>query len=192
MSVCYPPVREDWFGVRSVARAPTVRGVSTARPVAVAALLGLTPLAAPAAADGAPACSKAAARKAIRTTPQAAPLRATLDGPFAQIAQLWCRDVTRDGVGDMTVTVSGGGTAGVTGWAVFRTVGARRRLVLLRPDGQHFRIRLTRRSEIWEQYPVYRAHDPGCCPTGGYENRRFRWDGTRLVVARRWHTTDAG
>ena len=178
--------------VRSAARPPTVGAVSTASPVAVAALLGLTALAAPAAAEGSPTCSKAAARQAIRTTPAAAALRATLDGPFALIAQLWCRDVTRDGVGDMTVTVSGGGTAGVMGWAVFRTVGARRRLVLLRPDGQHFGIRLTRRNEIWEQYPVYRPQDPGCCPTGGYENRRFRWDGDRFVVARRWRTTDAG
>ena len=158
------------------------------RPTVVLSLLGAALVTAPTAAAAPPPCTKAAARQAIRTAPAAAALRATLDGPFARIAQLWCRDVTRDGRGDMTVTVSGGGTADVVGWAVFRTVAARRRLVLVRTGHQHVRLRVTGRAELWEQYPVYRPRDPGCCPTGGYENRRFRWTGDRFVVARRWHT----
>jgi hypothetical protein len=158
------------------------------RPALVPSLLGAALLITPNAAAAPSPCTKAAARQAIRTAPAAASLRATLDGPFARIAQLWCRDVTRDGRGDMTVTVSGGGTADVVGWAVFRTVGATRRLVLVRSGHQHVRLRVTRRAELWEQYPVYRPRDPGCCPTGGYENRRFRWTGSRFVVARRWRT----
>ncbi len=159
-------------------------------------------------------CSKPAARAAIRATPAAAALRATLDGPYGGIAQLWCRDLTRDGRRDMTVTVTGGGTAGITGWATFRAVksptatvtardsvvdttefrqvAGRWRLALVRADRQHVRLRITRRHQLWEQYPVYRDADPGCCPTGGYVNRRFRWTGTRFVVARRWHTDRAG
>lgn len=161
-------------------------------PVLLAALLGAAALTAPTTALGAPPCTKAAARQAVRSTPAAAPLRATLDGPFALIAQLWCRDLTRDGARDMAFTVTGGGTAGIMGWAVFRAVRGRWRPALLRPDGVHLRVRLTRRAEVWEQHPVYRPRDPGCCPTGGYQNRRFRWAGTRFVVARRWHTRRAG
>jgi hypothetical protein len=33
-----------------------------------------------------------------------------------------------------------------------------------------------------------RAHDPNCCPTGGFDRTSYRFDGHRLVVTRRWHT----
>lgn len=174
--------------------AATVPAVRRPRLALLALLLVVVVLSAPTSASAAPVaaptCSKAAARKAIRATKATRPLRATLDSPYGAVAQLICRDLTHDGVRDMTVSITGGGTADITGWAIFRAVGRRWRPVLVRPDGVHFRIRLTRADEVWEQYPVYRVEDAGCCPTGGFENRRFRWGRTRFTVARHWHTED--
>jgi hypothetical protein len=43
-------------------------------------------------------------------------------------------------------------------------------------------------GDLVESPPVYLANDPNCCPTGGFDHRRFHWNGTKFLVVRRWHT----
>ena len=43
-------------------------------------------------------------------------------------------------------------------------------------------------DELEAVQPVYRRSDPNCCPTGGFDRTLYRLAGSRLVVARTWHT----
>ena len=86
----------------------------------------------------------------------------------------------------MAVTIASGGTAGDIGlilfrrtpggWRVERTVGGYK-LGLFRAG-----------ADIVFSQPVYEKNDPNCCPTGGFDHVRYRWNGRRYAVARRWHT----
>jgi len=80
----------------------------------------------------------------------------------------------------------GGGTAGDVGIIVFRA----------RPNG--WAVALKRRGykvglfrvgdDVVTSQPIYKRNDPNCCPTGGFDRTLYRWNGSRLVVARAWHT----
>ena len=97
-----------------------------------------------------------------------------------------CHDFTRDGRIDLAVTIASGGTAGDVGFAVFRATPGGWQVALAR-DG--YKLGLFRAGgDLVSAQPVYRRNDPNCCPTGGFDHRRFHWNGKRFVVARSWHT----
>ena len=47
-------------------------------------------------------------------------------------------------------------------------------------------------GDLVDAQPIYRKHDPNCCPTGGFDHTRWHWNGKRFVAARRWHNKDYG
>ena len=138
-------------------------------------------------ASSGPACSDAGARSAIAASKP----RLALIGDKVLITPgmadaLLCFDVTGDGRSDMAVTLFSGGTAGDVGWLLFVPERSRWRLA---GSGTGYKLRLSRSgSDLLAVQPVYRKNDPNCCPTGGFDRTRYRWDGSRLVVARAWHT----
>ena len=141
----------------------------------------------PARATGA-ACDHARGRAAIASTQ----LRMKLlgDSPTRvdpnSADQILCYDFTRDGRLDLAVTIASGGTAGDIGFAVFRATPAGWR-VALAMDGYKlgiFRVG----GDLVSSQPLYRKNDPNCCPTGGFDHRRYHWNGARFVVERSWHT----
>jgi hypothetical protein len=137
-----------------------------------------------------PPCTHAAARAAILAAPALASVRATLKyggGPD----RLICHDLTGDGVRELAVTIFSGGTAGDTAWVVFRWRAGRWQLAHRELDV--YKVGLARvATDLVETEPVYRRNDPNCCPTGGFDHRRFHWNGSRFVVVRRWHDDRAG
>lgn len=137
------------------------------------------------------ACGRATARAAIAATH----VRLKMLGDTAQridprsADQVICSDFTRDGRIDLAVSIASGGTAGDVGFVVFRSTPAGWRVAL---TGGGYKLRLARAGgDLVETQPVYKSNDPNCCPTGGFDHRRFRWNGTKFVVARSWHTTRA-
>jgi hypothetical protein len=113
--------------------------------------------------------------------------------PIAQVIRysggvdrVLCNDLDRDGVGDMAFSVASGGTAGDMWWVALRRVGARWQVVKV---GQGYKLGVSQHgSDIDVRQPAFRANDPNCCPTGGTDHVRWRWNGARLIVHRRWHT----
>jgi hypothetical protein len=147
----------------------------------------VAPAAAPAHAAGTK-CDVAAARQAIRSThPRMTMLANTpVRVDPASADQVLCFDFTRDGRTDLAVTIASGGTAGDIGFAVFRATAHGWRVALTHGG---YKIGLYRLGgDLADSRPVYRKDDPNCCPTGGFDHVRYHWNGTRFVVARRWHT----
>jgi hypothetical protein len=145
----------------------------------------------PPAGHAAPACSDAAARSAIR---YAKPRIAPFDQP--QIVQaksadaVICLDATGDGRPDMAVSVFSGGTAGDIAWLFF--VGKANGWRLAGSDVGYKLGILRSGSELEVRQPVYRKNDPNCCPTGGFDHTLYRWNGSKLVVDRSFHTKGPG
>jgi hypothetical protein len=55
--------------------------------------------------------------------------------------------------------------------------------------GGGYKLALARAGgDLVETQPVYTQNDPNCCPTGGFDHRRFHWNGTKFELARAWHT----
>jgi hypothetical protein len=124
-----------------------------------------------------PPCTLAAAKAAAATIVR--------DRGYAGVDRAICADLTRDGRAELAVTFFSGGTAGDTGWAVFVAAGGRWRVTFRQL--QAYKVGLyTRAGDLVEVQPVYRKSDPNCCPTGGFEQRRFHWDGRRFRVVRSW------
>lgn len=158
--------------------------------LALIAVAGLALLAARIdSAFAAPACSKKAAVAAVLASslPKYYKDEARHKyGPIEGLSTVGCRDFTRDGAVDMEVTFYSGGTAGDIAWLVFRRVGNRWQLALARL--RVYKLSLAfRGSDIVETLPVYNKGDANCCPTGGFDHRRFHWNGKHFVVARKWH-----
>lgn len=132
-------------------------------------------------------CRVATARAAIASTR----LRMTMLGPSAarvdpkSADRVICFDFTRDGRRDLAVTIASGGTAGDTGFVVFRATTAGWR-VALAAGGYKLGIARSGHDLVVSQ-PVYRKADPNCCPTGGFDRKRYHWNGVRFVIARSWH-----
>ena len=104
----------------------------------------------------------------------------------ADIDTVLCYDFTRDGRRDLAMTVASGGTAGDIGWLVLVATG--RGYGVARVGGG-YKLGLARRGgDLVVTQPVYRKNDPNCCPTGGFDHRRWHWNGRRFVVDRSWHT----
>jgi hypothetical protein len=104
---------------------------------------------------------------------------------------LICHDLTGDGRSDMAFTIFSGGTAGDIAWVVLRrTAAGGWRVVSFQRNA--YKVGLRRVGvDLVESQPVYRTNDPNCCPTGGFDHRRFRWNGRALAVVRRWHDRSA-
>jgi hypothetical protein len=125
-----------------------------------------------------PSCSPAAAARA-----SAAIVR---ERGFAGVDAVLCGDLNRDGRPDMAVSYASGGSAGDTGWAIFVAAGRSWRLSFKQLEAYRAGIFL-RRGDVVESQPIYLKNDPNCCPTGGFDHRRFHWNGRRFAVARAWH-----
>jgi hypothetical protein len=138
------------------------------------------------------ACNHAAGRAAIASTH----LRMMLLGDSStrvdpnSADQILCHDFTRDGRLDLAVTIASGGTAGDIGFAVFRGTRAGWRVALAMGGYKLGIFRVG--GDVVSSQPVYRTNDPNCCPTGGFDHRRYHWNGVRFVVARSWHTKSLG
>jgi hypothetical protein len=133
-------------------------------------------------------CGPATARAAITATHP----RVKMLGETAQridpnsVDKVICFDFTRDGRTDVAVSIASGGTAGDVGFVVLRRTPAGWAVAL---EGGGYKLGLTRAGhDVVETQPVYRKNDANCCPTGGFDHRRFHWNGTRFVLARSWHT----
>ena len=131
-------------------------------------------------------CQPAVAKQQVLTQMSLRPLVATvLNG--GGVATLLCGDFTRDGRLDMTFTVFSGGTAGDTAWVALRRTPTGWRVA--HRELQVYKVGLRRAGDdLVETQPVYRKNDPNCCPTGGFDHRRFHWNGRAFVVVRSWHT----
>jgi hypothetical protein len=137
--------------------------------------------------SAAPACARNAARTAItQTKPRLALIGDKVLITPDQADLVLCFDVSGDRRDDMLVSLASGGTAGDVGWLLFLPNGSRWRLA---GSGSGYKLGLLRAGSAFQVVqPVYRDKDPNCCPTGGFDRTLYRWDGTRLVVARTWHT----
>ncbi len=105
----------------------------------------------------------------------------------AGVDTLICRDLTHDGRIDMAASVNSGGTAGIEAWVAFRVTNNRWKMIFHRTGLYKALIRYLA-GDIVETDPVYKARDPVCCPTGGFDHQRFHWRVRRFVVVRTWHT----
>jgi hypothetical protein len=143
------------------------------------------------AAPAAPKCTDAAARSAIRyAKPRLAPFGDPVVFQAKSAGQVVCFDATGDGAEDMAVSWFSGGTAGDIGWVFFV---AKPQGWKLAGDGTGYKLLLRRDgAELEVVQPVYRRNDPNCCPTGGFDHTLYRWNGTKLVVDRSFHTKTPG
>ncbi len=141
-------------------------------------------LAAASLAGGAP-CTRTAAASAIAAAPVPRVVKELAADRSGGPNVLICRDLTRDGRTDMVVTLASGGTAGDLAWVAFVGTASGRRYAGFATG---YKLGLVRAgSDLVETQPVYLDGDPNCCPTGGFEHRRLRWNGKRFAVIRRWH-----
>jgi hypothetical protein len=130
----------------------------------------------------APPCTVAGARAAIVHTR----LRMKTIGDSATRVDPASADEVVCAGETMGVTIASGGTAGDIGFVLFRRTAAGWKVALTHGG---YKLGLFRQGGdvVWSQ-PVYRKNDPNCCPSGGFDHVRYRWNGTRFVVARSWHT----
>jgi hypothetical protein len=139
-------------------------------------------------------CTEAAAKRAVLAAPLPKFVKDVTRGkygPFGGPYVRFCADLTADGRRDMVVPFASGGTAGDTAWFVFRGRRGGWQLVLKRL--QLYKVGVLRRgNELVETQPIYRKNDPNCCPTGGFDHVRFRWNVSTFAVVRRWHDRRAG
>ena len=133
-----------------------------------------------------PPCTLPAARAAILASPALRSLRPTVEhggGPD----RLICHDLTGDGATDLAVTIFSGGTAGDVAWVVFRPVDGAWKLAYAQLHA--YKAALVRSGrDLVEWQPVYRSGDANCCPSGGFDARRFSWNGRTFVVTSRRHS----
>jgi len=86
----------------------------------------------------------------------------------------------------MAVTIASGGTAGEVGYVLFRRTASGWNVALVRGG---YKLGLFRAGvDVVASQPVYRANDPNCCPSGGFDHVRWHWNGTRFTVARSYHS----
>ncbi len=161
--------------------------------VAAAALLGALLLAVTSAAmhgtSARPKCSVLTARDKILSSDIPQRVKDSVAGMNGGgVDQLICRDVTRDRRKDMTVLIASGGPAAVDAWVVFRNKKGRWKLALRRLRVYQASVRTTSKGNLIEVSAVLLKTDDKCCPTGGYDHRRFHWKKGKFVVARFWHT----
>jgi hypothetical protein len=134
-----------------------------------------------------PPCTHAAARAAILASPALISLGPTIRNGGG-VDTLICQDLTGDGVRDFAAAIFSGGTAGDTAWVVFRADGSRWRLAFRNLHA--YKIGLFRSGrDLIESQPIYKKNDPNCCPSGGFDHRRYRWVAGRFKLVRSWHNS---
>jgi hypothetical protein len=132
-------------------------------------------------------CTQAAAKAAILVAPALRSLRPTMTNGGG-VDRLICRDLTGDGKADLAATIYSGGTAGDIAWVAFRQ--AQGRWVLALRELDQYKVGLfAAGADLVDSQPIYRKTDPNCCPSGGFDHRRFHWNGSRFAIVRRWHDT---
>jgi hypothetical protein len=135
-----------------------------------------------------PACTALAAKAGILSSNLPRRVKQDATGHFgAGLDRLICRDLTSDGRKDMVASVFSGGTAGVEAWVIFRATSNRWKLAFRRVNLYKVGIRSTP-GGIVEIDPVYRANDPNCCPSGGYDHTLYHWKSGKFSAGRTWHT----
>jgi hypothetical protein len=139
----------------------------------------------PALAASATSCSLAVARSAIRATRVRVPTLAGGERRVRADPALADRAACIGAV--LAVSIASGGTAGDTAWVAFVRTGSSWRVLAARSGYKLVIVARGRELEVVQ--PVYRRGDPNCCPTGGFDRVRYRYDGTRLGISRAWHTT---
>jgi hypothetical protein len=132
-------------------------------------------------------CSLAVARSAIRATRVRVPTLAGSGRDSLGRADPALADRTACFGPVLAVSIASGGTAGDTAWVAFVRTGSAWRVLAAR-SGYKLVI-AARGRELEVVQPVYRRGDPNCCPTGGFDRVRYRYDGTKLAISRAWHTT---
>lgn len=131
----------------------------------------------------------ATARTAVSTTEVVYPNLAGSTSRLkpSEVSTAICFDFTGDGRRDIAFSVFSGGTAGDIAWGVLVGTGDVGMIVAVTGGGYKLALRRSGRAVVVTQ-PVYKADDPNCCPTGGFDHVARRWNGKTFAVARRWHT----
>ncbi len=129
-----------------------------------------------------PPCTFATARAAIVQTH----VHAKLNGDTVARIDPASADHFFCAGGTLAVTIASGGTAGDIGFILFRRTPAGWKVGVVR-SGYKLGLIQAGTDVIWSQ-PVYRKNDPNCCPTGGFDDVRYHWNGARFAVVRSYHT----
>jgi hypothetical protein len=170
---------------------------------AVALMMGSAAVA-PTNAQAAPACSKAAAKRAVVTTPFGARIRAAVGRSFFAgrpvmgvfgVYRATCVDLTGDGKREMLAQLLCCTVGSIDPWAIFTPDGDRWHLAFSRVRTNNFGTQLgsfasddtggARRPAVEEKVPVYGPGDANCCPSS-FDYRYTVWDGGRFVYGARW------
>jgi hypothetical protein len=93
------------------------------------------------------------------------------------------RDVTGDRVPDLVVPVYSGGSGGIFHYFVYSVVDGEVRNILARNNLYQAGVSVSS-GRLIQKLPYYDANDANCCPSR-VEIAIFRWNGARLVVAKR-------
>ena len=165
-----------------------MQGVRRSWVAVVVAALAAVGRSTSAAAAGGTSCSRAVARAAIASAKPRVPSLANgrmLVTP-GMADELICFDFTGDGRTDLAATVASGGTAGDIGWFVLVRARTGWRAAFNRGG---YKLGLFRvGGDLVDSQPLYRPHDPNCCPTGGFHHGRWHWNGHRFALAHSWHS----
>jgi hypothetical protein len=165
--------------------------IAAALTAVVCALCAVSPAGAAAAA---PACTKAAARKAVVSTGWARRIKTTLGSSVFRpgesvlglygVGQLLCADVTADGTPEMIVLLQCCTVSSPSPWAIFK-VNARGHWALRysRIRTVAFRLRVDAARDVEAKSPHYAPSDPNCCPSS-YHYVRAHWTGSAFVTLR--------
>jgi hypothetical protein len=136
-----------------------------------------------------PSCGAAEAKAAVKAAPLTIPASQSISSEAyrvspSQVDSVICIPLPGRRVA-MALTIASGGTAGDIDWAVFLSGPKGYKLSLVRGG---YKLGLLRAgSDLVETDPVYKRDDPNCCPSGGFNHTRWRWNGDRFGVVRTWH-----
>lgn len=168
------------------------------RRLLVAALAASAALVAAPTAQAAPACTKAAAKRAVVTTPFAQRIKRGLGRSFLGggtvmrtfvVGRVLCEDVTGDDAAEMVVHLQCCTVSSPSPWAIFVAEGGRWRLAFSRVKVLVFRLDTgsfspfadgTSKLAVEEKIPDYGPNDANCCPSS-FEYEYTVWDGQRFM-----------
>lgn len=127
-------------------------------------------------------CSESQAER-LRTSSE---MRDAVGSTPPHLTIVSCRDVTRDGLADLIMRASWGGTGDVSaafvqtaqGWQFARV--SETGLSSLTPF----------KGDLVASDAVYGPDDPNCCPTGGWKHEQLRWSGTDFRVVKTFRTQE--
>jgi len=144
-------------------------------------------------AAAAAACTRPAARSAVRHSSFGAAIRKKLPGNVKygagpllghSIWKLRCADLTGDGRDEMVVALACCTVSTPTPWAIFRRGRGKWHTAFKRVSRKTTLadLRIDAARDVVEKLPVYEPGDALCCPSG-YSYRVTHWSGSRFVAA---------